>query len=378
MGATRILLYVEGLNRGGVETFCMDLAEALPAYGCEASLLVLKSGSYDYDRRATSSGIPVYHLVERAETEGWHGRAERLRRYCAAMRDWMERHGSSYDVVHVQASHLANMGPLMCAMRQGGCHSIVLHSHSSNEPRTANRALHRAFRAGLGIVHPEALLACSDVAGAWMFGHRDFEVIPNGVSFGRFAYRPEIRGLLRRELGLADDAHVLIYPARFARGKNHAFLMRAMAIAHELDPSCTLLLCGRGDTLEDVRRQRDELGLGDSVRLLGVRDDVDRLLSCADACVFPSLYEGLPVSCVEAQAAGLPLLVSDGVSTQAILTGRARQLPLGAGERAWAEAMVAMASGERQAAAADERLEAFDINRVAGRMAEIYREASVR
>ena len=378
MGVTKVLLYVEELNRGGVETFCMDLAEALPAYGCEASFLVLKSGSYDYDRRAAASGIPVHHLVDRVKAEGWRGRAERLRRYCAAMRTWMAQNGSSYDVVHVQASHLANMGPLMLAMRQGGCRSIVLHSHNSSEPGTANRALHHAFRAGLGLVRPEALLACSDVAGTWMFGRRGFEVIPNGVSFARFAYRPEARGLLRRELGLADDAHVLIYPARFSEAKNHRFLLCAMAIAHELDPSCTLLLCGRGETLEDVRRQRDELGLGDSVRLLGVRDDVDRLLSCSDACVFPSLYEGLPVSCVEAQAAGLPLLVSDGVSAQAILTGRARQLPLGAGERAWAEAMLAMTSGERQAAEADARLAAYDISRVAARMAQIYREASER
>ena len=378
MGATKVLLYVEELNRGGVESFCLDLAEALPAHGCEASLLVLKSGSYDYDGRAAAAGIPVHHLVDRAEAGRWHGRAERLRRYCAAMRSWMAQNGSPYDAVHVQASHLANMGPLMLAMRQGGCRPIVLHSHNSNEPGATNRALHRAFRAALGLVRPRALLACSDLAGHWMFGSRPFEVIPNGVSFERFAYRPEARGLLRRELGLADDAHVLVYPARFAANKNHRFLLRAMAEARRLDPSCALLLCGRGETLDETRALRDELGLGDAVRLLGVRDDVSDLMSCADACVFPSLYEGLPVSCVEAQAAGLPLLASDGVSAQALLTGRARQLPLGAGERAWAEAMVAMAASPRRAAEADERLRAFDIDRVAARMAQIYREVSRR
>lgn len=371
----RVLMYLEELNRGGIESFVVNVLAELLDSGCEVSLLVLKSGEYDYMPDIERMGVSVSFLVDRGGDAIPTGRSARLRFYCSRMEKWMKGHASALDAVHVHASHLANMFPLMAAMRRAGCKHIVLHSHNSGEASLLNRVLHYSFRAALPIVRPETFIACSEVAGKWMFGSRDFETIPNGVPFEKYRFSEDIRSEVRAELGIDGDAPVIMEAARFSQEKNHGFLLRMFEHVLAIRPQAVLLLCGRGELLDDMKALAAELGISASILFLGVRDDVPSLLSAADCFVLPSIYEGLPVSAIEAQANGIPLLLSDGVSSEAIMSSKTKALPLGEGIEVWAREVVALVERRSEKAVYAPCFADFDSARAAKTLLDLYGKA---
>ena len=160
-------------------------------------------------------------------------------------------------------------------------------------------------------------------------------------------FDPETRRDLRRKLGVEENQLLLGHVGRFNEQKNHPFLIDLFAAAAKKEPKARLLLVGNGEGRAVIEEKVQALGLADKVLFLGVRSDVHRLLQAMDVFVFPSLYEGLPVSLVEAQAAGLPCVISDRVPVESVLTDGVVQLPLGSAED-WAEQVLCAARRERK------------------------------
>ena len=174
-------------------------------------------------------------------------------------------------------------------------------------------------------------------AKALFFKGDDSVFIPNGIDLISFAYRPEIRSKIRKELNLSGNDTVFLHVGRFARQKNHEFLIRIFAQYHAKHPDSRLILAGDGELMPDVRKQVFDAGLSESVVFLGLYSNMKDLYSAADVFLFPSLYEGLPISLVEAQAAGLPCFASDTIDREAILTGETFYLSLESEPQVWAE-----------------------------------------
>jgi glycosyltransferase involved in cell wall biosynthesis len=143
--------------------------------------------------------------------------------------------------------------------------------------------------------------------------------VPNGVDVDRFAYSEHHRDLLRSELGLEMGVVVVGMIGRLADVKNHEFMLEVMALDARRNGSTVLLVIGDGPLMCELEAQVAQLGIGDRVRFLGPRTDVDRLMSALDWMVMPSHLEGLPLALVEAQSAGLPALVSEHVTREADL-----------------------------------------------------------
>ncbi|MBQ1283011.1 MAG: glycosyltransferase [Bifidobacteriaceae bacterium] len=181
-------------------------------------------------------------------------------------------------------------------------------------------------------------------AKALFFKGDDSVFIPNGIDLSSFAYRSEVRAKTRKELNLSERDTVFLHVGRFARQKNHEFLIRIFAQYHAKHPDSRLILAGDGELMPAVKKQAAQLGLfgsgsHESVVFLGLYSRVKDLYSAADAFLFPSLYEGLPISLVEAQAAGLPCFASDTIDREAILTPGTFYLSLETGKQAWADAI---------------------------------------
>lgn len=174
-------------------------------------------------------------------------------------------------------------------------------------------------------------------AKALFFKGDDSVFIPNGIDLISFAYRPEIRSKIRKELNLSGNDTVFLHVGRFARQKNHEFLIRIFAQYHAKHLNSRLVLAGDGELMPDVRKQVFDAGLSESVVFLGLYSNMKDLYSAADVFLFPSLYEGLPISLVEAQAAGLPCFASDTIDREAILTGETFYLSLESEPQVWAE-----------------------------------------
>lgn len=251
----------------------------------------------------------------------------------------------SYDVLHCNAS-AKGVIVLACA-KAAGVKVRILHSHcakvvtKSPVKRVAAEAL-KLPAVGLA-TH---LAACSTEAGEFLFGKRAVGAgrvvtFPNAIDLARYGYDSTVREDVRREIGAGEGTRVYANVARFQPPKNQQMLIRAFAEVVAREPDSLLVLVGEGDERAECEALSESLGISDSIRFLGLRDDVARLDQGFDVFCMTSLFEGLPVVAVEAQAAGLPCVLSDGITREACVLPTSHMVPTGATPAEWADALVA-------------------------------------
>lgn len=226
---------------------------------------------------------------------------------------------TKYDVLWFNKMSLSSVECLKAAKRNH-VDKIICHSHgSSNMGSAFTLMMHKLNRLFVGR-YVDCKMACSAKAAHWFYGKniQDVELIPNSIDLDEFTPSKEIREKKRKELRV-DDQLVICHIGRFSREKNHTFLID---IFKELSSrqDAVLLLCGEGDLKEEIEEKVKALNLEDKVSFLGMRRDISEILQAVDVLILPSLHEGLPITLVEAQAAGVPCVVSDTVSKEAKLT----------------------------------------------------------
>ena len=284
-----------------------------------------------------------------------------------------------YDCVHIHGDVAYLMLIFAAAARRAGVRRIILHSHAAGidgGSRRLKAALHGLAKGPLRRYATD-FAACSDRAAEWMFkgvAPSKVRMVKNGVEVERFAFDPEVRGRVRRELGL-EDALVIGHVGRFAYQKNHGFLLEAFAAIHGRLPRARLLMVGEGVLLDEARERAKALGISDCVRFHGASRDVAALMQAMDVFALPSHFEGLPVVGVEAQAAGLPVLFSDRVTRQAGLTDRVWFLPIEADSAGqWADRVQTLTdeSADRRAGSDAVRRAGFTIQETVREFLELY------
>lgn len=169
-----------------------------------------------------------------------------------------------------------------------------------------------------------------------MFCGNNFRVIPNGLDLDVCHYDAAVREEVRRQMGW-DGKRIVGHVGRFNEQKNHRFLIDVFEKLHEMQPDTQLVLIGQGELEEEIRERVAQKGLTEAVSFLGVRDDVIRLYQGMDLFLFPSLFEGLGIVLIEAQACGLPVLTSDAIPAEAFVTDIMQAMPLTASAQTWAD-----------------------------------------
>lgn len=292
--------------------------------------------------------------------------------YTRRLRDFLLDH-PEYRVVH---SHLNQYSYLpLVASRRAGVPFRIAHSHQDlgsdarlSLPRTL---LTQYFRRHLGREATHRF-ACSSAAGRWLFGEgSSFQVLPNSIDVAAFAFNASERSRIRGEYGF-NESFVIGHVGNFSPPKNYPFLLEVLAEARSLDDRVHLLLVGNHARSPDIERLIADKGLGNCVVLAGVQSPIAPFLQAMDAFVFPSVREGLPVSVVEAQAAGLPCFISDAVTREVDVSDRATFLPLDAGPRAWAERVLSPAPDSRVDVADLVRKAGYDVKATAHNLMDFY------
>lgn len=192
--------------------------------------------------------------------------------------------------------------------------NIIVHSHSTSHSKGK---LNQIFRPVL-YKFADKHLACGKEAGEWLYADKNFEIINNGIPIAKYAYREEKRKETRELFGYSDNDIVLGHVGRFDEAKNQRFIIEMFKELNKLDSRYKLLLCGDGELRGELNLYCKENGIGNSVLFLGVRKNVNEILQAMDAFLFPSKYEGLPVSLIEAQLSALPCFVSKNIPDEAI------------------------------------------------------------
>ena len=288
--------------------------------------VLLHNKRYDEELKAVGSEVFTVNYA-----------ADDLKRFIREVHEVFEKVGADYDIVHC---HMPNSA--FCVLREAelvGIEHRVLHSHLNN---SSDKFLHRLRNAPLNAIgkhYATDYIACSDDAGRFLFGSRPFTVINNGIPLEQFAYDSESRKLLRSELGIKETDPVVGCVGRFVKQKNFPFAVRVFAKFHEAFPDAKMLILGDGDDREELEGIISSEHLSNVVILAGVREDINKLYSVMDVFFMPSLYEGLPVSAVEAQAAGLPCVYSDNVPRETDITGTGTFLSLDADIDKWTKTL---------------------------------------
>ncbi len=262
-----------------------------------------------YDTDLTQRGSKVY-------TVNYAGAS--FTRFVKEVRAFFAQHGAEYDIVHCQMPNSAFC--VLLDAKHAGVKHRILHSHLNN---SSDQFLHRLRNAPLnaiGKMYATDRLACSEDAGKFLFGSKPFTVIRNGIPIEQFAYDTGINSGLRAEYGIPTDAPVIGCVGRMVKQKNYPFAVKVFAQFLRKRPDAKLVFIGDGTDRAELEQAIHNEGVTSSVLLLGVREDINRLYSMLDVFFMPSLYEGLPVSCVEAQASGLPCVYSTDVPHESDIT----------------------------------------------------------
>lgn len=249
------------------------------------------------------------------------------------------KHNREYEWLHnheVYLSFLLKPVSVRC-----GIPNFIVHSHTTKFSDRKLAALrNRILCIPIRFMHCRKI-ACSIEAGVFLFGKRAVEsdtiyVLHNAIEVEKYAYNPEIRHAVRRKLGV-ENCFLIGHVGRFVPQKNHEFLISAFKEFLRTEPAARLLLIGDGPLRESIKRKCREEEVDGQVLMLGQRDDVAEQLNAMDVLVLPSVFEGVGIVLIEAQANGLSCLASDCVPREAEVTGNVSFLPLQS--EAWADAM---------------------------------------
>lgn len=362
----RILEVCVDLDGGGIDRYLLNYCSRIPEIQFDFAVVDSKIGILEPQLEALGCRI---HRVPRQRAG--------LRANYNAMKKILT--DTRYDAVHV---HLGYRGAvaLWCAKRCG-VKTRIAHAHIAAEPETTRQKWARKGFAWLVKGLATHLAACGIDAAKWVWGEKPYAqgkvtIHNNAIETAEYAYSAETRAIVRHELGIDEDALVVGHVGRLCAQKNQLRLLDIFGEMRRQRPDAVLLLVGRGDLEEAIRSKADEMGLSDAVRLLGVRDDVPRLLSAFDAFVFPSTHEGLPFTLIETQCNGLPAVSADTVTPWVKLGEDVQFLSLDESDAVWAQAALASAKRGHDAAGACRVAAAgYDIDGEARRLRDYYRNA---
>lgn len=251
----------------------------------------------------------------------------------------------------------------------GGAKKRILRSCNACTGLTAKQKLRDAiFRPVLNST-ANVKLAPSALAAAYTFGQKQLDkgnvcLLNNGVDLNIFHYDPAGATAVKQEFSL-EGKTVIGHIGRFNQQKNHTFLLEVFSKIRQSDPGAMLLLVGKGELEQQIREQAEQLCVGDSVIFTGVRQDVPALLSAMDVIVFPSFYEGMPNTVIEAQATGLSCVIADTITKDANITGLVEYHSLQESAESWAEAALQRAKVKRMDTRAAFHSHGYEIGTVA-------------
>lgn len=334
----RILHIVHTMGRAGLETWLMHVLRRIDRDRFRMDFMVQGESKGDYDAEIRSLGSKVIPCAPR-------------RRPPAHFRDFRRILGEEgpYDVVHSHFHHYN--GFALRLANEAGVPIRIAHSHNDYSPYDASRS--RLRQAGFRLMrrwifrYATAGLAASQEAARSLFGEQwqkdpRLRLLYYGIDMAPF-HEPVDSSSLRAELGIPEGAFVVGHVGRFTEQKNHRFLVEIVAEMARRNPDFHVLLVSDGPLRPEIERRIAQKGLTGKVTFAGVRSDIPRLMKGAmDSFLLPSFYEGLPLVGIEAQAAGLPFVVSDIVSPEMdVAHPLIRRLSLSQPASEWAETVLA-------------------------------------
>lgn len=361
----RVLNMFTVMDRGGAETMVMNYYRHIDRTKVQFDFLVHREQRGAYDDEIERMGGRIYRMCPIYP--------QNFSRYKRDLRTFFRAH-PEYKIIH---SHMSELGYF--AFREAERQGVpvrICHAHNAPHGFDVKMIMRTYFKKRM-MPYLTHLFMCGEESGKWLYGEKNksrFIMLNNAIDAALYSFDASKREKMRQQLGLTDEL-VIGHVGRFNPQKNHPFLLDTFAALLKKEPSAVLLLVGGGEGMPKIQAKVQELGIAEHVRFLGVRSDVADLMQAMDVFVFPSLYEGLGIALVEAQAAGLPCVVSDTIPHEAYLTDLVDSEKLSAPEEKWAEKILALRVVPRTDRHEEIAAHGFDISTEAVKLQEFYLKA---
>lgn len=360
----RVLQVVTHMNRGGLENMLMNYYRAIDREKVQFDFLThrLCTEIKDFDDEIMSLGGRIYHLPSLNPLSI---------QYRRKLDTFLKEHRDEYDIIHVHQDCMSSL--ILKYAKKNGYRVRIAHSHNAAQDKNFKYPV-KLFYRSLIPKYATALFACGIKAGDWMFGHHRYELLYNAIDCDAYMFREDVRDRVRTQLGVGS-ATVIGHVGRFNQQKNHGFLIDVFEKYIQINSNAFLVLVGVGAKQKDIMEMVNAKGLSNRVLFLGLRDDVRNVLMAMDCFVFPSLFEGVPVTLIEAQASGLPCIISDTISSEVIVTGLVCSLSLEDSSEIWAKKIAKTAASTDREKYCSVMMESrYDIKTEANKLQNYYTE----
>ena len=309
----RVLQVVDSMDMGGIQAFIMNVYRNIDKENIQFDFLVFRSHEQVFEKEILSLGGKMYKLP---------GRRDGLLKNKKAIRKFFDEH-PEYTVIHYNTSSLSDIGALIEAARRN-IPVRIIHSHSTKAPGSKIHTYIHRFNKRRIEKYATHYLACGKLAADWFYKGTSIIdkviIVNNGIACSDFQFDAENREIMRKALGLQEN-FVIGHVGRFSEVKNHRFILQVFNAFVKKYPAMNpkLMLVGNGELFDEMKTLAVELNIDYNVLFLGTRHDIPDLLQAMDVMIMPSHYEGFPVTLVEAQAAGLPCVVSNTITKDAVI-----------------------------------------------------------
>jgi len=303
----RVLQSLASLNRGGAESMIMNLYRNIDRTKIQFDFVVNENQKkYVFENEIKKLGGNIYKVPK------FNGK--NILQYRKKWEQLFYKN-KKWEILHI---HNVSSGSLFTDIAAKYNIITISHSHFANSTKSFKSFIKKLFRFPLRY-NTDYMLACSTEAGKYVFGKKNFSILPNSIETENFIYNQKTREIKRQELRL-EDKFVIGHVGSFSFPKNHSYLIEVFNSYNKINPNSICLLVGTGPLDSKIYDKVKNYKLTEKVIFLGNRSDVNELLQVMDVLIFPSIYEGLPVTLIEAQAAGLPVIASDKITEEVKIT----------------------------------------------------------
>lgn len=257
----------------------------------------------------------------------------------------------------------------MIIAKCAGIKTRIAHSHNTTHEHKIINYLSRPFLK----IFSTKKLACGIEAGKWLYGNGKFEVLNNGIDVQKFCFNDNMRQVYRQKLNI-NNKIVIGHVGRFENQKNHKFLIDMFAKLCKKSDKYELILCGEGSLREKMQIACEEKGIEEKVKFLGARQDVNCILQAMDIFAFPSLYEGLPITLIEAQMSGIPIIMSEKIAKETIYNSNVQVLGISDSDiDEWCEKIIKCKEESiNRKNIAENLIKDYDVKSIVNKLEKIY------
>ncbi len=349
------------MNYGGIETLLMNLYRNINRESVQFDFLVTREPKGAYDDEIVSLGGRIYNIAA--------ARKVGLYKFREAVNGFFRSH-KEYDCVHCHMNSWS--GFFLPIAKKNGVKVRVAHSHIANPDYSFGDNLIKGYWKRKIDDNCTHKFACSKDAGRWLFGKSsNFCIINNSIDTKLFLYNEFVRSKLRIKYGV-DDRFVIGHIGRFNKQKNHTFLLKVFNEIKSRKENSLLFLVGDGELKQEIENEAVQLNISDNIIFAGTSSKIHELLQLMDVFVFPSLYEGLGIVAIEAQAAGLPCIVSNTVPKEAHITDLIKTMALDETPKAWGDEIIKYENFTRESKLKDIIRSGYDIINTAKYLENFY------